>query len=768
MLMSGFKIVGKPIPRHDAWSKVTGDLKYADDFSLPGMLFAKVLRSKYPAAKIISINTGRAEQLDGVRVVLTAKDVPHNETVTKFGQSTDVGKGFEGLYRVLAEKKVRFMGEAVALVAAETEEIAEKALELIEVKYEPLTGVFDPVEAMKPGAYLVGENDTNIIGEFGTGQGDVKKGFTEADIVIEDTYKVPFVDHAYLEPEAGISWIDDYGILNIRVSTQVIEHFRDVADVLGLPHNKVRYIGTMMGGGFGGKEDITVETYLALLTWKTKKPVRLVYTREESILCHSKRHPFVMKYKVGAKKDGKLIALDAELISDAGAYPYLSPWVTLYATVNAAGPYCIPNVKVKSYCVLTNNTFTSANRGFGAPQPNFAYESLMDELSHKLDIDPLEIRRRNCLTTGKALATTGQVLKTYVALPEVAEKAWEALGKPAGCKDENKKIGRGLAIGLMSYGRMTFLHDSSRCYVKLESDGSVLIRSGIPDLGGGQISLLCQIVAEELGVPMSQVKIYHSDTALTPLAGTTTATRQTYMSGNATLKAAREIRNRVLNKAAEILNVNMDKLDILNQEIFVIYDKTQSVPLVKVVSACNSAGMELFCEAQFNAPFSAVPDLLNIRGMTFPDFTFGAQAVEIAVDTETGQVEILKLTTCYDVGKAINPLSVEGQMEGGSIYGMGYALTEEVIMEKGITMTPSFAEYIIPTAADVPDVKAILVESGGGLGPYGAKGIGEPSCSIIAPAIINAIYNAVGVRIKNLPATPEKIIRVLKKYYFEK
>jgi CO/xanthine dehydrogenase Mo-binding subunit len=392
----------------------------------------------------------------------------------------------------------------------------------------------------------------------------------------------------------------------------------------------------------------------------------------------------------------------------------------------------------------------------------------MDEISHKLNIEPLEIRRRNCLTTGKALATTGQVFKTYVALPEVAEKAWKALKESAECEGENRKIGRGLAIGLMSYGRMTFLHDSSRCYVRLESDGSVLIRSGIPDLGGGQISLLCQIVAEELGVPMSQVKIYHSDTALTPLAGTTTATRQTYMSGNATLKAAREIRNRVLNKAAEILNVNADKLDVLNQEIFVIYDKTQSVPLVKVVSACNSAGIELFCEAQFNAPYSVVPNLSNIRGMTFPDFTFGAQAVEVEVDTETGQVEILKLTTCYDVGKAINPLSVEGQMEGGSIYGMGYALTEEVIMEKGITMTPSFAEYIIPTAVDVPDIKAILVESGGGLGPYGAKGIGEPSCSIIAPAILNAIYDAIGVRIKSLPATPEKIIRALKKDYFKK
>ncbi|GAI20000.1 unnamed protein product, partial [marine sediment metagenome] len=220
---------------------------------------------------------------------------------------------------------------------------------------------------------------------------DIKKGFAEADIIIEDAYQVSFVDHAYLETEGGISWIDDYGVINIRVGSQVIEHFRDVADVLGLPHNKVRYIGTMMGGGFGGKEDITVETYLALLTWKTRKPVRLVYTREESILSHSKRHPFIMKYKVGAKKDGKLVALDAELVADAGAYPYLSPWVTLYATVNAAGPYCIPNVRVKSYCVLTNNTFTSANRGFGAPQPNFAYESIMDDLTVFLFIITVQV-----------------------------------------------------------------------------------------------------------------------------------------------------------------------------------------------------------------------------------------------------------------------------------------------------------------------------------------------------------------------------------------
>ncbi|MDD3656980.1 MAG: xanthine dehydrogenase family protein molybdopterin-binding subunit [Atribacterota bacterium] len=760
--MSKLKIIGQPIPRYDARSKVTGSLKYADDFSLPGMLYGKVLRSIYPAAEIISIDTTVAKKLEGVHAVLTAKDVPHNETVTRFGQSTEVGKGFEGLYRVLADKKVRFMGEAVALVAAETEEIAEQALDLIKVDYKPLPGVFDPVEAMKLDAYLVGENNSNIIGEFGCAQGDVEKGFAEADVIIEDTYKVTFQDHAFMEPESGIGWIDDYGVLCLRVSSQVIEHFRDVADVLGIPHNKVRYIGTLMGGGFGGKEDITVESYLALLTWYTKKPVRLVYNRDETFMCHSKRHPFVMHYKVGAKKDGKLVALEAYLISDSGGYPYLSPWVTLYATVNAAGPYVIPNVKVKANCVLTNNTFTSANRGFGAPQPNVAYESIMDELAHKLNIDPLEIRRRNCLTTGKALSTTGQVFNTHVALPEAAEKAWEALGKPAISKDANIKIGQGLAIGLMSYGRMTFLHDTSRSYVKLESDGSVLIRSGIPDLGGGQISLLCQIAAEELGVPMSKIRIYHSDTALTPLAGTTTATRQCYMSGNATLKAAREVRSRILKKAAEILNVNQDNLDIIEENVIVTYDPSQYVPLGKVIRTCDGAGIELFCEAQFNAPFTTVPDLSNMRGTTFPDFTFGSQGAEVAVDIETGQVKVTKIVTCYDIGKALNLAAVEGQMEGGSIYGMGYALFENYELEKGFPKTLSFAEYRIPSSLDVPEVKTIVLESGGGLGPYGAKGIGEPACSIITPAILNAIYNAVGVRIKTLPVTPDKILKALK------
>ncbi|MEA1940044.1 MAG: xanthine dehydrogenase family protein molybdopterin-binding subunit [Candidatus Caldatribacteriota bacterium] len=768
--MSKFKVVGKPIPRHDAWAKVRGELTYADDFSLPGMLYAKVFRSKYPAAKLVSVNTSKAKLLKGVKAVLTACDVPHNETVTKFGQSTNIKGGFEGLYRVLAVegKKIRFTGEPIALVAAETETIAEKACELIEAKYEELPGVFDPEEAMKPNAYLVGERDSNIVNEFGCHNGDVEKGFGESEVIVEDRFEIPFIDHSYLEPEAGISWLDDYGTINIRVSSQVIEHFRDVAEVLNIPHNKVRYIGTMMGGAFGGKEDITVEAFIALLTSKTKKPVRLVYTREESLMAHSKKHAFIEKYKIGAKKNGKIVALEAYYIGNAGAYTYLTPWVGLYATVSATGPYKIPNVKIKTQMVLTNNVFASAYRGFGSNQANIGYESIIDELARKLNMNPLEIRRINCMHTGDALSTTKQVIKTYVALPEAMEKAWAGLEEPTISKRKDIKIGRGIAMGLMSYGRMTFLHDSSRCYVKLENDGSLVVRSGIPDLGGGQASLLSQIAANELGVPMKKVKVYNTDSMLTPLAGTTTATRQTYMSGNAALKAAREVRNRILNKAAEVLNVNPDKLDIVSEKIIVKYDKSEYLPLTEAIQACNAEGIELYSEAQFNAPFTGIPDLTDMKGMTFPDFAFGAQAVEVAVDIETGQVKVLKIVSCYDVGKALNPASVEGQMEGGSIQGIGYALSEDYALKKGIPQTLSLAEYIIPTAVDSPDVKTIMIESGGGLGPYGAKGIGEPSYNNIVPAILNAIYDATGVRIRRLPATAERIIRGLKKDYFKK
>lgn len=754
------KVIGKPIPRHDAYEKAMGLTQYAADFSLPGMLYGKVLRSPHASARIVSIDTSKAKRLNGVKAVLTAKDVPKNESVTRFGQTHTLGGGFEGLYRVLVDKKVHFVGEPVALVAAETEGIAEEALEKIKVEYEPLRGVYDPLEAMKSDAPLVEDGRSNIITHLEVIKGNIEEGFKEADVIVENTYRVPHVDHAYLEPESGVAWIDENGIVTLRVSTQVIEHFRGVADVLNLPHNRVRVIAPYVGGGFGGKEDITVESFIALLAYRTKRPVKLTYTREESILCHSKRHPYILEYKTGAKKDGRLIVLKARLVSDAGAYVYLSPWVLTYSMVTAAGPYRIPHVKVDGYTVLTNNIYTSANRGFGAPQVCFAYESQMDELARHLGISPLKIRTMNYLGKGECIAT-GQILEHHVALQETTQKAYQALGERTISKRETK-IGQGIASGMMSYGRMIFLHDTSRSHVSVEMDGSVTVRSGVQDIGGGQASSLSQIAAEVLGVPLEDVKVYFGDTALTPLAGTTTATRQLYMSGNATLMAAQEVRKTLLKKAGEMMGLDFERLDLVDREVVDKEGSGKSLHLVDVVKACASDGLPLYHVALFKAPFRNLTQFKQIEGQVFPDFTYGTHAVEVAVDEETGVVKVLKLVACYDVGRAINRLSVEGQLEGGAIYGMGYGLIEEVIIEKGVIKTPSFSEYLLPTSLDAPEVQTIILESGDGVGPFGAKGVGEPSLNSIAPAIANAIYDAVGVRICDLPLTPEKIVRALK------
>ena len=792
----GYNIIGKPRPRHDAWSKVLGNTVYAGDYSIPGMLHAKVLRSEHPAARIRSIDTRAAANMPGVVAVMTAEDVPHNETVTKFGQTHTVG-GFEGLYRVLAAGKVRFQGEAVAIVAAETLESAAAALKEIRVDYEPLPGVFDPVEAMKPGAYLVGEEETNTICSYKVRKGDVAKGFAEADVVVENTYRVQPVDHAYMEPEAGVAWLDDEGVITIRAATQVIEHFRGIAEVLGLPQNKVRVISPMLGGGFGGKEDITVETYLALLVQKTRRPVSLAFTREESLLAHSKRHPYVMRYKTGASKNGKLVAMEAELISDAGGYVYLSPWVLLYSTVNATGPYDITHVKVDAHTVLTNNIFTSANRGFGANQPCFAYESQLDELAAKLGLSPLEIRKKNYLHKGDSLAT-GRVLEHAVETEATAEKVVSALGKPTQPRHAAEKIGQGLASCMSAYGRMCFLHDTSRSYVSVDLDGSVMIRCGVQDLGGGQASSLAQIAAEVLGVHMEDITVFHGDSALTPLAGTTTATRQLYMSGNATLKAAATVRRNLLEKAGRMLGMDPAFLDIKDRQVFIqprrkpwmVVEKENRecsvsyggdrgdivvseicgnndpdtvIALTDVVRAAAADGIELYCVAQFNAPARELMDFKTGQGQVWPDLTFGTIGMEVAVDTETGLIDVLKIVSCFDVGQAINPLSAEGQIEGGAVYGLGYGLCEDMKIEKGVIMTPSLAEYLIPTAKDVPDVETIMIESGGGIGPFGAKGIGEPATVPAAPALANAVAAAIGSRVYSLPLSPDRILKALGK-----
>ena len=752
------RTVGKPLRRVDALGKTTGATVYAGDFTMPNMLHAKVFRSSESSALIKHLDVSKARALPGVACVLTAEDLPDARLVTDMPGQTGQKRRTGSDAPVLAKDRVRFAGEPIALIGAETLGTAERAIELIEIEYEPLPGVFDPLEAMEPGAPVVYEPD-NTVATWKVRKGDVDAGFAVADLIVENTFRVPFIDHAYIEPEAGVAWIDEREVINIRVCTQVVEHFRNIARAIGVPHNKVHIQGTMLGGGFGGKEDITVEIFLALLAKHTRRPVRLEYTREESIQAHSKRHPFIVTHRTGVKKNGRITAAEIRMVSDAGAYPYLSPYVLLYATITSCGPYRVDNLQVDSASVATNNPFTSAFRGFGVPQACVAHEQQMDEIAKRLGLDPLAVRRVNYLRTGDRNAT-GQQIKSAVWLEETATRALEALGEKASDRGPIK-VGQGFASYMQSYGRIMWFHDTSRAWVGVELDGSVVIRCGVPDLGGGQVNSLCQIAAEVLGVPLEDVTIYSTDSALTPLAGTTTATRQLYMSGNAVFQAASKVRDVLLDRASKHFEEKSDALDMADATVFVKEEPQNSLRLDELAAMCAAEGMSLSNLALFRAPFTARLNPEDLQGDIFPDFTFGAHAVEVAVDTETGEITLLKSVACHDVGRAINPAAVEGQIQGGSAQGLGYALMEEVQVREGIIETPSLSEYLIPTSRDIPITKAIILESGTGVGPFGAKGIGEPSLTPAAPAVANAVANAIGIRIHNLPLTPERVLAAL-------
>jgi CO/xanthine dehydrogenase Mo-binding subunit len=758
------RVVGRPVTRHDARDKVSAGTAYAADWAMAGMLHGAVLRSPYPSARIRRLDTTRASQMLGVAALLTAKDVPQNTLWTDVpGQTTTVGR-LRARLHVLAEERVRYQGEPVALVAAESEELAHGALEAIEVDYEPLPGVFDPAAALEPGAPAV-HDEGNLLAHWRIQTGDVATALARADLVIEGEYSTQFVDAAYLEPESGVAWIDSDGVITIRVSTQVIEHFRDVAEVLQVPQNRVRVIAPYLGGGFGGKEDVTVEVYLGLLARRTGRPVKMVWTRQESLLARAKRHPFRMRYRTGVTRRGELVAQQIELLADAGAYAYLSALVLLYATVTAAGPYRVPNVEVDARVSYTNNPPTSAMRGFGAMQVVFGCESQMDRVARALGLDPVRVRRLNALGRGDRLPV-GQVIETHVALPELAERAWAALGEPthasgAGTRPgaPHMSVGRGLACNLQPYGRIVWLHDWSSAWVGFEMDGSVAIRTGVPDVGGGQAASLCQIAAEVLGVDLERVSIHIADSALTPLAGTTTATRQLYMSGNAVLEAARVLRQQILAVAAPTLGVDAAALELADGAVHA--PDGRALPLPEVLAQCARLGIPRSHLGVYHAPAGEPVDLGRGSGKVFPDYTFGAHAVEVEVDTDTGAVRVLKHVAAHDVGRAINPQSAEGQIQGGAVMGLGYGLMEEVILDRGVNLTTSFASYLIPTTLDVPDVEPLVVESGEGLGPFGARGIGEPPIGPPAAALANAIEDATGARVTTLPLTPERVARAL-------
>jgi CO/xanthine dehydrogenase Mo-binding subunit len=751
-----FRVVGQSPAHHDFVDKVRGSLLYAADWQLPGMLYGKVARAQVPCARITAMDISAARALPGVVAVLTAADVPWNQVVER--ASGGLGELTVAM-PVLAADRVRYQGEPIALIAAVSAQAAEEAAELIDVEYEDLPGVFDAGRALEPGAPLV-HDAGNVLVTWTVARGDVGAGLAAADLVVEGEYRTQRVEHAYLEPEAGVGWVDTAGVVTLRVSTQVIEHAATIAAILGLPESRVRVISTYMGGGFGGKEDMTVEPYLALLVWRTRRPVRMVWERQDSIMASTKRHPLTMRYRTGVRRDGTIVAQDVDIVGDAGAYPYLSARVLFAACALASGPYRVPEVRHRARAVFTNNAPTSAFRGFGAMQVTFGYEQQMDRIAARLGLSPQAVRDRNFLVKGDTIPT-GERLDTAVAASECLRRALQALGEPARPSRPGRRVGRGVAANMQPYGRTVWFNDRAACWISLEADGSLLLRSGVTDLGAGQAASLAQIASEVLGVPLPEIGVHIGDSALTPPAGGTFATRQLYMSGNATLAAACELRAALLPVAAELLGAHPD--DLVFEDGMVREQGAgdgRGIRLADLAAACRRRGVPTSHLGTWHAEAGTF-DPSSGQGASFPDYTFGAHAADVEVDMETGQIRVLRYAAAHDVGRAINPLRVEGQIQGGAYQGLGYALDEEIIVRDGYAVSTLLANYLMPNSVDLPDVRAVIVESGEGKGPFGARGIGEPPIGNPAATIANAVAAATGIRVTQLPITPERLLAAI-------
>jgi CO/xanthine dehydrogenase Mo-binding subunit len=747
------RIVGQSPAHHDFVNKVRGTLLYAADWSLPGMVHAKLVRSDVAPARIVSIDTSAAERLEGVVAVLTAADVPHNAIV----EHASGGLGELTIDQpVLASDRVRYVGEPVAVVAANDPETAAEAADLVEVVYESLPGVYSPEEALADGAPLV-HDEGNVLVNWHLDRGDVDAAFAEADVIIDNTYRSQHAEHAYLETEAGVGWLEN-DVVTLRISTQVIEHAAEVAAILGVPQSQVRVIASYMGGGFGGKEDMTVEPYIALMVWRTRRPVRMIWSRQESIMASTKRHPFTMHYRTAATKEGKILAVDADIVGDSGAYPCLSARVLFAGAALSTGPYKVPVVRIRSRGVFTNNVPTSAFRGFGAMQVVFGYESQMDALATELGLSPEEVRDRNHIEKGDILAG-GEPLTTAVAVRETRAIALEMLGEPSAPSGPNMAVGRGFGSSMQPYGRSIWFRDHASAWVTLQADGTLLIRSGVTDLGAGQAASLCQIASEILGVPLADISVYIGDTALNPPAGGTFATRQLYMSGNAILRAARKLRDQLTPVAAKELGVPEDGV-VWRDGMVRTDDGGTGLSLAELVRAATEAMVDTSVLHTWRARSGGFDPKVG-QGHTYPDYTFGTHAAEVEVDLETGEVRLLKYAACHDVGRAINPVRVQGQIIGGAAQGIGYALMEDCVAEEGHPLSSLFADYLIPTSMDLPDIKVAYVESGEGRGPLNARGVGEPPIGPPAATIASAVEAAIGIRPKQLPITSERVLALL-------
>ncbi|MBM4349722.1 MAG: xanthine dehydrogenase family protein [Deltaproteobacteria bacterium] len=741
------KQIGVEIPKVDAQEKVLGRARFGADLFVDNSFHLKVVRSTRPHAKIISNETREAGKVEGVERIFTAKDIPGRNLIGTITKDQPV----------LATDRVRYIGDPIALVAAKTIEAAEEAAKKVVVLYEDLPCVNHPEEALKPHASLIHENG-NLLIEYHITKGDVQDGFKRAEIVIEEEYETTWVDHAYLEPDAGISFLDEEGRVTVVCPTQNVHYDqKEVAAFLTLPLEKVRVIQSATGGGFGGRLDITVQCLLALAAFHLKRPVKIVFSREEVFQVISKRHPLKIRYKSGAKKDGTLTAVEVEILGDTGAYASYGATVGIRSAVHATGPYQVPNVKVRSRMAYTNNPWSGAMRGFGVPQMAFAHESQMELLAQALKIDPLEFRLKNCLRIGSETAT-GQTLMASVGIGETLRKVKERRDKANHSGEDPKRpfIKRGMGVGSMWYGiGNTGIANPSTAQMEIDPNGEVRLYIGVADIGQGSDTALLQIASEGLGIPLKEIRVIRADTALTTDAGATSASRQTYISGNAILDAINYLKQEAIKEAGPLLN--MDEKDLFYEEgkVKARTCLTTSLPVREVA---RRSGKVIKGEGSFD-PETTKLDPKTGQGAPYATYAFATHLAEVEVDTETGKVKVIRVVACHDVGRAIHPRNVAGQIIGGVAMGMGFALMEEYVPEK----TTSFVDYLIPTSRDIPEVIPILVEEREPSGPFGAKGVGEPALIPCAPAILNAIADAIGERIYYLPANLERVLEAVNK-----
>ena len=754
--MGDLNVVGKRVPKRDAPLKATGAAVYIQDMKVPGMLYGKILYSKYPHARIVKIDTSKAETLPGVKVVLTGADVPNNFKI-----------GFIKDNPPLKTGKVLSTRDEVAAVAAISPAIAEEAIDLIDVEYEELSGIFDPLEAMKEGAPMVHEEfKSNVLKmPWKFVAGDVEAAKKESAFIAEDTFSTQWVTHCCLGTSGCIASFDVNNNLTMYSNTQIPSlaqnDYLEALKAFGLKNKRVRIIQCTIGGGFGSKLDTYAYEYIAiLLALKARKPVKIVFSREEEFFATSPRQCTIMKITQGCDKEGKLTFREMEMVLDNGAYTSWGATTPSVMMVPISSLYKVPNIKYIAKCVYTNNTYSQAFRGYGNPQATFAIESCLDQLAEKADIDPLEMRRLNANEPGEVTPQNFKITSCGMkeCIDEVAKRLdWK--------NKRGKHNGKGVGMAsLIHVGGAARVYKSDGCgtIIKVDDNGKVDVITGSSEIGQGSETIISQIVAEVLGISIDDINVINNDTDICPWDVGAHASRTTFVAGNSALGAAKKIKAQIMEIAAKNLSEPPEALEIKDGIIFSMNDKERNIPLGKVLRKAHyTLGGKMLVAEHFYDPPNENFDQ-NFKGNLSVAYAYGAHGVEVEVDKETGQVKILNYIAAHDVGKALNPMLLEGQIYGGGLMGIGYALGERMIFDKGYLKNGTFLDYKVPTVKDAPPVQAVIVETDEQAGPFGAKGIGEPGLVPTAPAIANAIYDAIGVRIKDLPITPEKVLRALK------